>query len=65
VAPDAPFSQQGKLLAGDVIYALNASTIESGAHLRTVAAALEPSTPAVLLVERDGTLLYLAFRVER
>jgi serine protease Do len=65
VATDAPFSQQGKLLAGDVIYALNAATIESGAHLRTVAATLEPSAPAVLLVERHGTLLYLAFRVEK
>ena len=50
---------------GDVIYALNGRSIGGGAHLRTLAAALEPSAPTVLLVERDGTLQYLAFRIEK
>jgi serine protease Do len=65
VAPDAPFSQQGKILAGDVIYALNGTTIQGGADLRTAAAALKPSAPTVLLVERGGMMLYLSFRIEK
>ena len=65
VAPDAPFSQQGKLVAGDVVYAINGKTIESAADLRAAAAALKPSSPAVLQVERDGTMLYVSFRIDR
>jgi serine protease Do len=65
VTVEAPFSQQGRLMPGDVIYSLNGRTIESGADLRTVAASLKPSTAAVLHIERDGILHYVAFRVER
>jgi serine protease Do len=65
VTPDVPFSQQGKLMPGDVIYSLNGKTIESGADLRAVAATLKPATAAVLHIERDGILHYVAFRVER
>jgi serine protease Do len=65
VAPDAPFSQQGKLLPGDVIYGLNGKTIASVADLRTVSATLKPSTATVLQVERQGVLLYVAFRTEK
>jgi serine protease Do len=65
VAPDVPFSQQGRLRAGDLIHALNGTMIESGAHLQTMAATLKPSAPTVLLVERGGTLLYLSFRIEK
>ena len=65
VTAEAPFSQQGRLMPGDVIYALNGKTIESGADLRTVAATLKPSTAAVLHLEREGILHYVAFRVER
>ncbi len=65
IAPDAPFSQQGRLMPGDVIYALNGKTIESAADLRTVTATLKPSSAAVLQVEREGVLLYVAFRIEK
>ena len=65
VTGDVPFSQQGRLRPGDVIYGLNGKTIESGTDLRTVAAALKPSTPAVLHIEREGVMYYVAFRVER
>jgi serine protease Do len=65
VTSDAPFSQQGRLMPGDVIYSLNGKIIESAGDLQAVAAALKPSSAAVLHVEREGILSYLAFRVER
>jgi serine protease Do len=65
VTPETPYSQQGRLRPGDVIYALNGKTIAGVEELKTAAAALKPGTAAVLLIERDSTLMYLAFRVER
>lgn len=65
VSAAAPYSQQGRLRPGDVIYSLNGSPIENVAALNAAAAALEPGTPAVLQLEREGVLMYLAFRVER
>ncbi len=63
VAADAPFSQQGRLAPGDVIYAINGTAIGSGADLRTASDALKSSTAVVLHVERDGVLMYLASRI--
>ena len=65
VAPDAPFSQQGRLMPGDVVYALNGRTIESAADLRAAAGALATNAPAVLHLEREGILYYVSFRVDR
>jgi serine protease Do len=65
VTPEAPYSQQGRLQPGDVIYALNGAAISNVDALKNAAAALKPSAPAVLLIERASTLMYLAFRVER
>jgi serine protease Do len=65
VAPDAPFSQQGRLLPGDVVYALNGTTIESAAGLRAAADALKPNAAGVLHLEREGILYYVAFKIER
>jgi serine protease Do len=64
VSPEAPFSQQGQLEAGDVIYSLNKRAITSLADLKSAAEALKPNAAAVLQVERDGELLYIAFRME-
>ena len=64
VSSEAPYSQQGQLQAGDIIYALNGTPIGSIAELKTAADGLKPSTAAVLQIERDGGLMYLAFRVE-
>lgn len=64
VGPQAPYSQQGTLLPGDVIYALNGSPIEGAEALKSAISALKPGTPAVLHLERDQTLMYLAFRVQ-
>ena len=63
VAADAPFSQQGRLEAGDVIYAINGKAIGSGADLRAASEGLKSSTAVVLHVEREGILMYLASRI--
>jgi serine protease Do len=61
----APFSQQGRLQPGDVIYSLNGKVVETIADLNGIASSLTPGAPAVLQLERQSTLMYLAFRVER
>ena len=60
-----PFSQQGRLRPGDVIYTLNGKPIESVERLKALLAGLPQNAPVVLHVERDGTLLYLAYKIER
>jgi serine protease Do len=52
------------LKAGDVIYSLNRKKIASLEDLRTALADLKSGEPAVLQVESDGTLGYVAFRRE-
>jgi serine protease Do len=65
VAPDAPFSQQGRVMPGDVVYELNGRTIASAADLRAAADALQPAAAVVLHLEREGILYYVSFRIER
>jgi len=65
VSAATPFSQQGRLQPGDVIYSLNGRTIESVADLNTATATLKPPAAMVLHLERSGMLMYLAFRAER
>jgi serine protease Do len=65
VAAGTPYSQQGRLAPGDVIYAINNTPLDGVERLKTALAGLAPNAPFVLQVEREGTLLYLAFKVER
>jgi serine protease Do len=65
VLPSAPYSQQGRLLPGDVIYSLNGRAIANGDELRTAAAALTAGMAGVLQVEREGVLMYVSFRTDR
>jgi len=65
VTPNTPYSQQGRLQTGDVIYALNGRAIAGVEELKKAAGALAPAAAAVLLVERASTMMYLAFRAER
>ena len=65
VGQNTPLSQQGRLLPGDVIYSLNGAAIAGGEELERAAAALKPGMATVLQIEREGTLMYLAFRVDR
>ena len=62
VATDTPFSQQGRLIPGDVIYAVNHTPVASLADLRSNLAAIKAGSAAALQIERDGHLLFLAFR---
>jgi serine protease Do len=64
VYPDAPFSQQGRLMPGDVIYTLNARPVSSITALTAAADGLPPGTAAVVQIERGGELMYVAFRME-
>jgi serine protease Do len=65
VLPVTPYSQQGRLQPGDVIYTMNGKVVQNVADLNAIAAGLEPGGAAVLHLERQGTLMYMAFRVER
>ena len=65
VAADTPYSQQGSLEAGDAIYSVNGASIGSVAEFQKAIAALRPGSPVVLQIERDSTLMYIAFRIER
>ncbi|HSL21402.1 MAG TPA: trypsin-like peptidase domain-containing protein [Vicinamibacterales bacterium] len=64
IAADAPVSRQGALRPGDVIHALNGRPVASLSDLRAALAALKPGDAAVLQVERDGRLMFLAFAIE-
>jgi serine protease Do len=64
ISGEAPYSQQGQLQAGDVIYALNGQPIESIAALKAAIDQLKPHDATVLQIERDGGLMYIAFRAE-
>ena len=64
VSPDAPFSQQGRLQAGDIIHTFNGKPIASVADLQAAASSLKPGAAAVLQLARDGSLMYLAFRMD-
>jgi len=62
-APDFNSVNTG-LRAGDVIHSLNRTPIASVEQLRTAVAQLKPGDAAVLRIERQGQLQYLAFEME-
>jgi S1-C subfamily serine protease len=49
---------------GDVIYAVNGLSVHGLSELRRAMERLKPGDPAVLQIERDGQLRYLAFEME-
>jgi len=65
VTPESPYSQQGRLQPGDVIYSLNGQIVRSADDLKVFAGQLKPSAAAVLLIERESTMMYFAFRVDK
>ncbi|PYR94718.1 MAG: peptidase S1 [Acidobacteria bacterium] len=65
VAPDAPYSQQGKLQPGDIVRAINGTPVRNMTDLKHLSAVLKPGSAVALLVERQGDLMYVAFRVSR
>jgi serine protease Do len=64
VSGETPYSQQGQLQAGDVIYELNAQPIDSVATLKAAVDRLKSHEAAVVQIEREGSLMYIAFRAE-
>jgi len=52
------------LRAGDVIHSVNRTPIESVEQLRSEVARLKSGGAAVLRIERQGRLQYLAFEME-
>ena len=52
------------LQEGDVIHALNRTSIRSVDELRNAFNRLKPGDPAALLVERNGKLTFLTFEME-
>ena len=61
---DAIDARDGGFTAGDVIYAVNRTPVQTLAALRTMIDALKPGDPVVLHLERRGELMYLAFSIE-
>jgi serine protease Do len=64
VSQYTPYSQQGRLQPGDVIYTLNGKPVESAADLNALTSQLKAGIPTVLHLEREGALMYLAFKLE-
>src|SRR5262249_5830429 len=62
-AADAPFWETG-LLPGDVIYAVNTTSVRNLDELRRELEKLEAYAPVVLQVERQSQLQFVAFELE-
>jgi serine protease Do len=65
VSTESPYSQQGRLQPGDAIYSLNDKTITGLADLKAAVAGLKAGTAAVMQIERESRMMYLAFRAGR
>jgi serine protease Do len=52
------------LKSGDIIHAVNKTSVDSVDSLRSVLHDVKPSAPIVLQVERDGQLQWLGFELE-
>jgi serine protease Do len=63
-AADAPRDLTGSLELGDVIYQLNGTAISTLAELRSGVDRLRTGDPIVLLVDRRGRLLFVAFEAD-
>jgi serine protease Do len=60
---NAPFSGP-PLEVGDVIYSVNRQTVASVSQLRDMLKSLKAGDPAVLLIERNGHLMYIPLQPE-
>jgi serine protease Do len=56
---------EGQLKPGDLIHSLNGAAMKTIGELRAAIEKLKVGDSAVLQVERDGELLYVAMRIER
>ena len=63
--PDAPYSQQGSLQAGDVIHAINGKEVANLQALKAALTETKVGSAVVLQIEREGSLMYVGFRAQR
>jgi serine protease Do len=63
-AKSADPSVDVSLAAGDVIHALNGSPVDTIEGLRSALDHLNPTSPAVLQIERQGKLMFIAFKID-
>lgn len=64
VAKAAEPNSDASLASGDIIHAINGAPVESLDGLRSALDRLSPTTPAVLQIEREGKLMFMAFRLD-
>jgi serine protease Do len=62
--PGAIDSRDGGLAPGDIVYAVNRTPVAGLDELRAALDGLKAGEAAVLQLERDGELMYLAFTIE-
>jgi serine protease Do len=62
VSAHAPASREGTFKPGDVIHAVNRTTVSSLPELRAVIERTGPDQPVVVQAEREGVMMFLAFR---
>jgi len=56
--------EENSLAVGDVVHALNGTTVISLDFLRSTLDAIKPNNPVVLQIEREGILMYTTFRMD-
>jgi serine protease Do len=61
---DAIDSREGRLAAGDIIFAVNRQPVAKLSELRAVVDGLKSGDPVVLQLERRGEFMYLTFTIE-
>ena len=56
--------EENSLAVGDVIHAINGMTVIDLDFLRSTLEAIKPNSPVALHIEREGILMYTAFRMD-
>jgi serine protease Do len=65
VGAGTPYSQQGRLVAGDVIHAVNGTPVAGAGEIRKALAGVQAGSAVALQIEREGEFIYIAFRLTR
>jgi len=64
VANAADLNIHASLAPGDVIHAINGAPVETVEGLRSALDRLSPDSPVVLQIEREGKLMFVAFKLD-
>lgn len=63
-AREAASNADVSLAAGDVIHTINATPVKTIGELRSALSRISANTPVVLQIERDGKLMFIAFKLD-